>query len=148
MFDLCCEYLYSAFDCMLISCHILVSEWIYTRWLPGFRETSCLKQARYLNFKWQNGIWTHIHLVRKRTLNHFLKLAKWLSYVVSSYLYGEFDCMLLYKPVRVGNFGVTVILNVKVPVIEIKHYHLDYTWKTSQIILRNLIRKSDLIRFN
>ena len=26
-----------------------------------------------------NGIWTHNHLVRKRTLNHLAKLVKWLS---------------------------------------------------------------------
>ena len=40
-----------------------------------------------------NVIWTHNHLVRKRTLNHLAKLAKWLSCVVRAYLYGAFDCM-------------------------------------------------------
>ena len=35
-----------------------------------------------------SGIQTHNHLVRKRTLNHFAKLAKWLTCVVSTYLYG------------------------------------------------------------
>ena len=29
-----------------------------------------------------------------------------------------------YKPVRVGNFGVTIILNIKVTVIEINHCQL------------------------
>ena len=38
-----------------------------------------------------NGTWTHYHLVRKRTLNHLVKLAKCLSCVVSTYLYGAFD---------------------------------------------------------
>ena len=38
---------------------------------------------------------THNHLVRKRTLNRLAKLAKWLSCVVSIYLYGAFDCMFL-----------------------------------------------------
>ena len=42
-----------------------------------------------------NRIWTHNHLVCKRTLNHLTKLAKLLSCVVSTYLYGVFDCMLL-----------------------------------------------------
>ena len=42
-----------------------------------------------------NGIRTHNHFVRKRTLNHLAKLVKWLSCVVSTYLYGVFDCMLL-----------------------------------------------------
>ena len=35
-----------------------------------------------------NDIQTHNHLILKRTLNHFAKLAKWLTYVVSTYLYG------------------------------------------------------------
>ena len=36
---------------------------------------------------------THNHLVRKRTLNHLAKLAKWLICVVSTYSYGTFDCI-------------------------------------------------------
>ena len=44
---------------------------------------------------------THNHLVHKRTLNHLAKLAKWLSCVVSTYLYGAFDCMFLSCHVRV-----------------------------------------------
>ena len=39
---------------------------------------------------------THNHLVRKQTLNHFAKLTKWLSWVVSTYLYDAFNCMFLY----------------------------------------------------
>ena len=35
-----------------------------------------------------SDIQTHNHLVRKRTLNHFVKLAEWLTCVVSTYLYG------------------------------------------------------------
>ena len=42
-----------------------------------------------------NRIRTHNRLVRKWTLNHLAKLAKWLSCVVSTYLHGAFDCMLL-----------------------------------------------------
>ena len=38
-----------------------------------------------------NGTRTHNHLVRKWTLNHLAKLAKWLSCVVSIYLYDAFD---------------------------------------------------------
>ena len=38
-----------------------------------------------------NGTWTHNHLVRKRTLNHLVKMAKSLSCV--AYLYGTFDCI-------------------------------------------------------
>ena len=43
-----------------------------------------------------NETWTHNHLVRKRTLNHLAKLAKWLSSVVNTYLYGAFDCMFYH----------------------------------------------------
>ena len=42
-----------------------------------------------------NWTQTHNHLVHKRTLNHLAKLAKWLSCVVSTYLYGAVDCMFL-----------------------------------------------------
>ena len=38
---------------------------------------------------------TQNHLVCKQILNHLAKLAKWLSCVLSTYLYGAFDCMFL-----------------------------------------------------
>ena len=47
-----------------------------------------------LNFSASNGIRIHNHLLSKRTLNHLTKLAKWLSCVVSTNLYGAFDCIL------------------------------------------------------
>ena len=53
------------------------------------------------SLSYSNRIWIHNDLVRKRTLNHLAKLAKWLSCVVSFYLYGAFDCMLLSCHVRV-----------------------------------------------
>ena len=46
------------------------------------------------------GTWTHNQLIRKRTLNHLAKLAKWLSCVVSTYLYGAFVYMFLSCHVR------------------------------------------------
>ena len=46
-------------------------------------------------FQYRNWTRTQNHLVRKRTLNHLAKLAKCLSCVVSTYLYGTFDCMFL-----------------------------------------------------
>ena len=45
---------------------------------------------------------THNHLVHNQSLNHLVKLAKWLSCVVSTYLYGAFDCMFLSCNVRVS----------------------------------------------
>ena len=42
-----------------------------------------------------NWTQTKNHLVQKRTLNHLPKLVKWLSCVLSAYLYRAFDCMFL-----------------------------------------------------
>ena len=56
------------------------------------------------------GTRTHNHLVRKRTLNHLAKLAKWLSCAVSTYLYGAFDCMFLSCHVRVWQWIHTLQL--------------------------------------
>ena len=39
-------------DCVFLSCHICVSEWIYTLQLPECQGTFYLKQAQYLKFKW------------------------------------------------------------------------------------------------
>ena len=48
-----------------------------------------------------NQNWTHNHLARKQTLNHLTTLAKWLSCVLRTYLYGAFDCMFLSCHIRV-----------------------------------------------
>ena len=56
------------------------------------------------------GTWTHSYLVRKRTLNHLAKLAEWLSCVVSTCLYGEFDYMFLSCHVRVSEWIHTLYL--------------------------------------
>ena len=36
---------------------------------------------------------THHRFVHKRTLDHLAKLAKWFSCVLTTYLYGAFECM-------------------------------------------------------
>ena len=73
---------------------------------------SCLNVKELLAQNWRE-IWslsdcnwtrTHNHWVRKRTLNHLAKLAKWLICVWSTYLYGTFDCMLLSCRVRVSEW--------------------------------------------
>ena len=51
-----------------------------------------------------NNTWTQNHLVFKRKLNHLTKLTKWLSCVVSTYLYGEFDCTLSSCHVRLSDW--------------------------------------------
>ena len=55
-----------------------------------------------INISDKKGIQTHNHIVRKRMLNHLAKLVKLLSFVVSTYLHGAFDCMLLPCHVRVS----------------------------------------------
>ena len=42
-----------------------------------------------------NWTQTQNHSVLKRTLNHLVKLAKWLSRILSTYLYGALDSMFL-----------------------------------------------------
>ena len=55
-----------------------------------------------------NEIQTQNHWVRKRTLNHLPKVAKWLSCVVITYLYGAFDTMLLSCHVRASEYIYTL----------------------------------------
>ena len=54
-----------------------------------------------------NWTWTQNHLVPKRTLNHLAKLAKWLSCVLNTYLYGAFNCMVLWCLIRVSEWIYT-----------------------------------------
>ena len=39
-------------DCMFLSCHVSVSEWIHTLQLHKYQRTPCSKQAQNLKFKW------------------------------------------------------------------------------------------------
>ena len=47
--------LYLPFDCIILSCHIRVSERIHTLWLPQCEGTPCSKHGLYLKFKWLQG---------------------------------------------------------------------------------------------
>ena len=67
---------------------------------PCFIPFNCLYWSRMIVLSDYNLTWNHNHLVRKRKLNHLAKLAKWLSCVVSTHLYGAFDCMFLSAPYR------------------------------------------------
>ena len=57
-----------------------------------------------------SGTRTHNHLVFQRTLNTLAKLTKWLSWVVSTYLYGAFDFMFLSCHVRISEWIQTLYL--------------------------------------
>ena len=78
--------------CMFLSCHVRTSEWIHTLYFP---ELLTRNRRDIWSLSDCSRTRTHNHLIRKRTLNHLVKLAKWLSCVVSTYLYGAFDCMFL-----------------------------------------------------
>ena len=52
----------------------------------------CISYKQSLSLSDCNKTWTHNHLIRKLTLNHLAKLAKWLSFVVSNYLHGGCGC--------------------------------------------------------
>ena len=85
--------LYGAFDCMFLSCHVRILEWIHTLYLAecqGFLVRSRREIWRISDCNWTR---TLNHLVHKRTLNHLAELAKWSRCVLSTYLYGAFDCM-------------------------------------------------------
>ena len=71
-----------------------------------------LAWSRRKIWRWSdcNCTGTQNHLVLKQTLNHLAKLAKWLSYVLSTYLYDAFDCMLFSCHVRVPEWIHTLQL--------------------------------------
>ena len=73
-------YLYGAFECMLLSCQVRVSEWIYILQLPECQGTPCPRDRRDIwSLSGSNGIRTHNHLVCKRTRNHLVKLVNDLA---------------------------------------------------------------------
>ena len=39
-------------DCVYLSCHTRVIEWIYTLLLPEYQGTPCSKQVQHLKVKW------------------------------------------------------------------------------------------------
>ena len=66
--------IYGPFDCMLLSCHIHISEWIHTLYLHKCQESSYSKQGRYLKFKWVERDSNPYQSGRKRRLNLFSEI--------------------------------------------------------------------------
>ena len=112
MIEQCCEYL--SVRCIVIVCFSHVTY----EFESESTLYSCLNVKEVLTRSrrhiWRlsdcNGTRTNNHLVRKRILNHLAKLAKWLSSVVSTYLYGAFDCMFLSCHVRIWDWIHTLQL--------------------------------------
>ena len=102
--------------CILLSKEILLIPTITTK--NAKNASQFLKKHFHLRWgkslitlgifivKWilNNNTRTHNHLFHKRTLNYLAKLVKWLSCVVSTYLYGPFDCMFLSCHVHVSEW--------------------------------------------
>ena len=77
---------------LVLLCLDQVTSWINWLLWPAKQNFNC------------NWTRTQNHLVLKRTLNHLVKLAKWLSCVLSTYLYGAFDGMFLSCHVHVSEW--------------------------------------------
>ena len=79
---------------------------------------------------------THNHLVHKWTLNHLAKLTKRLSCVVSTYLYGAFDCMFLSCHMYMFQSESTIYscLNVKELFAQRRHEIWSLSTATGQMV--------------
>ena len=76
----------------------------------NFKELVARKRHNIWSLSDWNWTQTHNHIVCKRILNHLAKLAKWLSSIMSTYLYGAFNFMFLSCHVH---RGVVVITTAK-----------------------------------
>ena len=77
------------------SCHVMyASHGEYTLYI-WMNVKEILARNRREIWRWSdcNCARTQNHLVLKPTLNHLVKLAKWLSSLQSTYLHTVFDCM-------------------------------------------------------
>ena len=94
------------------SCHVTYAFESESTLYSCLNVKELLARSRREIWRWTDCNWTRTqnHLVLKRTLNHLAKLAKWLSYVLSTYLYGAFDCMFLSCHVRVWEWIHTLQL--------------------------------------
>ena len=98
MTELCCEYL--SVQCIwlyVINYYVMYAfqgeSTLYS--YPNVKQFLVQNRPYIWSLSDSNVIRSHNHSVCKRTLNHLAKLAKWLSCVVSTYLYGALDCMFI-----------------------------------------------------
>ena len=85
------------------SCHVTYTFQSESALYSCLDVKELLARSRRIIWRLSDCKWTatHNHLVLKPTLNHLPKLVKWLSYVLSTNLYGAFDCMFLLCHVHV-----------------------------------------------
>ena len=75
-------HLYSAFDCIFLSCHVWLSKLITLYSSLNVEELFARNKHKVWMLIDFNGTQTHNSLVRTWTLNIFAKLAKWLRCVL------------------------------------------------------------------
>ena len=126
-------YLYNGFACMLLSCHVRVSGWIYSLVCLNFKELLARSRRHIWSLSDINGIRTHDHLVCEQTPNHLSKLVR----------------KLLPDPNKAHNHDKNSIGKSKIygdsisrPVI-IKHVctHVSFSWNGKKPILFQFITK-------
>ena len=122
-------HLYGAFDCMFLSSHIGFSEWIHTQISLNVQEIPAESRRHIWSLSDCNWARTYNHLFRKRTLNHLAKLTNSLGCVLSTYMYGAFDCMFWSCPFQ-SESTLYSCLNVKELVARSRHE----TWSISLCI--------------
>ena len=76
-------------DCMLLSCHVQVSEWIHNLWFAWMSRNSFLARSKrhIWSLRDSNGTRTHNHLVRERTLSVSTLDASTLFHSVHGYIW-------------------------------------------------------------
>ena len=88
-------YVTAVFDCVLWLFHVRLSAWIYTLYFPECQELLAQSRGEIWSLPDWSESRTQHHLIEKRSLNHLDELAKCLSCVVSTYLHGSSNCLLL-----------------------------------------------------
>ena len=88
------------------SCHVTYVFQSESRLYRCLNVKELLARRRRGIWRWSDCNWTRTqkHLVLKRTLNHLAKMAKWLSCVLSTFLYSAFDCIFFSCHVRVSEW--------------------------------------------
>ena len=97
-------YQYGALDFMFLPYHVHVSEKIPTLQLLNVKELLARSRGEIWRLSDWNWTRTWNDLVSKRTLNSLVKVIKWLSCILSTYVYSAFDCMFFSFNVRVSEW--------------------------------------------
>ena len=119
MIKLCCKYL--SLRCMWRMMHVIIMlctsfrENLYSMVCLNVKELLARNRCHIWSLSNNSEIWTHNHLICKRTLNCLAKLAKWLSCDMSTYLYGASDYVCCYHVTYEFQSESTLVvcLNVK-----------------------------------